>query len=259
MTRLAVLIPVYNDQVFLDRALAWLSREDTAFDAVIVDDGSEPQIRLPPALPFAVELIRLPRNAGIVAALNAGLHRIVEAGYDYAARMDADDISLPGRFRAQMAFLDAHPDHAVVGTWYEEVDASLATLLVQRPATCHEELLRELRYRNPFAHSAVMLRVATLRHHSWYDERYRGTEDYELFFRLAQREKVANLPIIFVRCQVSGKTTTSRRRFGYFHRLRVQLRNFEPRAAHSYFGLLRTCLMSLVPRGAARALKRLWA
>jgi glycosyltransferase involved in cell wall biosynthesis len=259
MARLAVLIPVYNDQVFLDRALAWLSREDTTFDAVIVDDGSELPIRIPPALPFAVELIRLPRNAGIVAALNAGLERIVASGYDYVARMDADDISLPGRFRAQMAFLEAHPDHAVVGSWYEEVDANLATLFVQRPATHHDELMREFRYRNPFAHSAVMLRVAMLRHHAWYDERYRGTEDYEFLFRLAQRAKVANLATIFLRCQVTGKTSTSRRRFGYFHRLRVQLRNFEPRAAHAYMGVLRTCLMLLTPWRLAIALRRLWA
>jgi glycosyltransferase involved in cell wall biosynthesis len=259
MTRLAVLIPVYNDQAFLERALAWLGREDTAFDAVIVDDGSEPPIRIPPALPFPVELIRLPRNAGIVAALNAGLEHIVAAGYAYVARMDADDISLPGRFRAQMEFLDAHIDHAVVGSWYEEVDANLATLFVQRPPTRHEELIREFRYRNPFAHSAVMIRVATLRHHAWYDERYRGTEDYELFFRLAQRERVANLATVFLRCQVTGKTSTSRRAFGYLHRLRVQLYNFEPRSPHAYLGLLRTCLMMLVPWRAAVAVRRLWA
>jgi glycosyltransferase involved in cell wall biosynthesis len=258
-TGLAVLIPAYNDQALLDRALAWLGREDIAFDVVIVDDGSEPPIRIPPDLPFPVELLRLPRNAGIVAALNAGLAHIVAAGYAYVARMDADDISLPGRFRAQIAFLDEHPDHAVVGSWYEEVDAGLETLFVQRPPARHEELMREFRYRNPFAHSAVMMRLATLRRHAWYDERYRGTEDYELFFRLAQREKVANLATVFLRCQVTGKTSTSRRPFGYVHRLRVQLRNFEPRSPHAYCGLLRTCGMMLVPRRLAQALKRLGA
>lgn len=259
MTRLAILIPVYNDQVLLNRALAWLGREDAAFDAVIVDDGSEPPICMPCALPFAVELIRLPRNSGIVAALNAGLERIIAAAYDYVARMDADDISLPGRFRAQMAFLDAHPDHAVIGSWYEEVDADGVTLCVHQPAIRHDELMRQFRYRNPLAHSAVMMRVAALRHHAWYDERYRGTEDYEFFFRIGQREKIANLATIFLRCQVTGKTSTSRRPFGYYHRLRVQLRNFEPRSPHSYFGLLRTCLMMLVPRRLAIALKRLAA
>ncbi len=114
--RLAVLIPVFNDQHGLERSLASLAQDGAQFDVFVVDDGSEPPIRPPGDLPFSINLIRQKRNQGITAALNAGLSTIVAAGYDYIARLDAGDLSLPGRLAAQMHFLDCHPDHAAVGT-----------------------------------------------------------------------------------------------------------------------------------------------
>lgn len=125
--RVAVLLPVYNDQHGLDRSLDSLRHDGAAFDVVVVDDGSEPPVRVPGDgrdLPFAVTLLRLPQNRGITGALNAGLACIEAAGHAYVARLDAGDLSLPGRLAAQTAFLDRHPEHAVVGTQTEYVDPS---------------------------------------------------------------------------------------------------------------------------------------
>ena len=51
-------------------------------------------------------------NTGYSVALNEGL---ALARGTYVARMDADDISLPGQLKLQADFLDAHPDCVVVG------------------------------------------------------------------------------------------------------------------------------------------------
>lgn len=40
-----------------------------------------------------------------------------ENGYEYIARMDADDISAPNRLEKQMKFLDIHTDIDVVGVF----------------------------------------------------------------------------------------------------------------------------------------------
>lgn len=50
----------------------------------------------------------------IVKTLNKG---IALAKGKYIARMDADDISLPERFEKQVAFMEAHDEVGLCGTW----------------------------------------------------------------------------------------------------------------------------------------------
>jgi glycosyltransferase involved in cell wall biosynthesis len=246
--RLAVLIPVFNGQAALERALASLCASRERFDVFIVDDGSTPPIEAPPGLPFAVTLLRLPRNGGITKALNAGLVRILAAGYAYVARLDAGDLSLPGRFAAQMAFLDAHPDHAVVGTHAAYVDAEDGThLFTFRPPTEHAALARFLKRRNGIEHPTVMIRTRCLERSGLYDEAYCGAEDYELWRRLGRTYKLANLPMNFLKKE-TGRAQITARRFRSATRLRVQLRYFEPWSVDAYLGVLRSLLALLTNR-----------
>ena len=242
--RLAVLIPVFNGQDALERSLASLRDSDERFDVFVVDDGSDPPISLPSDLPFSVRLVRLPKNGGVTKALNAGLAPIIAAAYDYVARLDAGDISLPGRFAAQMAFLDAHPDHAVVGSYAEFVDPHGKRLFVYRPATDYQALSRFLKWRNGLEHPCVMIRVACLVVSGLYDERYCGSEDYELWRRLDRNYKLANLPVVFVKKETHASQITARR-FRSAARLRVQLRYFDPLSFIAYAGILRS-LVALV-------------
>ncbi|MBE0630429.1 MAG: glycosyltransferase, partial [Burkholderia vietnamiensis] len=61
----AVLMPAYNGHDDVVRTLASF-REDARVHVLIVDDGSTPPI-VAPALPgLAIEVLRMPRNGGIV-------------------------------------------------------------------------------------------------------------------------------------------------------------------------------------------------
>lgn len=255
--RLAVLIPVYDDQARLDRSLESLGNDGESFDVVVVDDGSAPPLEVPPDLPFRVELLRLERNRGITGALNAGLAHIVRAGhYAYVARLDAGDVSRPGRIAAQTAFLDAHPDHVVVGCSTEWVDLDRRLLFAFRPPTTDSELRRFQRYRVGLVHPAVMLRVAALEELGFYDERFCGAEEYELFLRLARRHKLANLPEVYVEVELNpGSLSAHRFRQGIV-RLRVQAHHFDARDPHAWLGLARNLLLLLVSRGLVTAIKQ---
>ena len=116
---IAILIPVYNDPDGLEMTMQSLREDTVEADIFIVDDGSDPPQEAPePGVGQRIFLHRLDCNGGITRALNAGLREIVNAGrYEYVARIDAGDLAKPGRFFAQKAFLDANPDHAVVGGW----------------------------------------------------------------------------------------------------------------------------------------------
>jgi len=254
---LAVLIPVLNAQRGLERSLSSLTQDGAKFEVFVIDDGSEPPLAVPPDLPFRVHLHRLSCNQGITKALNAGLEKIVAAGFSYVARLDAGDLSLPGRFAAQLAFLEAHPEHAVVGTHVDMVDEEARLLYVFAPPTDHEDLVREFHYRNPMSHPSVMIRVNALRSCGVYRETYYGGEDYELWLRFARGWKLANLDQVFVHKEESSTSITSARlRLGLI-RLRLQVDHFAPGCIHAYLGIVRSALALLISRKAVFWLRRL--
>ena len=256
--RLAVLTPVFNDQEGLERSLASLAQDGAEFDVFVVDDGSEPHIRIPPALPYFVQLIRQDRNQGITHALNAGLKAISEFGHEYIARLDAGDVSLPGRLPAQAAYLDAHPECAAVGTAAEYVSPAGLTLFVMSLPLDHAGIIRRLRYGTAIIHSSVMLRNQAVTGVGGYKDTYEGGEDQELFFALARHHKFANLPDVYLKVEVKPVSITARRRRLVWQRLRILADNFNPISIHSYLGFAGNVASLAVPRGAALFLHRLF-
>lgn len=255
--RVAVLIPVHNDPAGLARSLAALAEDGSRFDVVVVDDGSTPPLGRPEDLPFAVDLLRLEPNRGITGALNAGLAHIAAAGrYDYVARLDAGDLGRPGRLAAQAAFLDAHPDHAVVGSWAEWIDLEGRPLFVFRPPTSDAGLRRFQRYRVGLVHPAVMFRLAALEQAGFYDPRFNGAEEYELFLRLARAHKLANVAEVYLQVETHPRSLSSHRFRQGIVRLRVQARHFAPRDPHAWLGIARNLLLLFVTRGLVLGAKR---
>jgi glycosyltransferase involved in cell wall biosynthesis len=193
--RITVLMPVRNGAQYLEAACASvLTQADAAFEFLIVDDGSSdatPEIlRRLSASDERVRVIRQP-GKGIVAALNKGLH---EAHAPLIARMDADDLSLPGRFARQVACLDAKPNVAVLGTGWRGIDAFGVEQQAIEPLTSTDAIRAELRHRNCLAHSSVMLRRELVLRHGLYRRALTGAEDYDLWLRLSEHYDVENLP-----------------------------------------------------------------
>ena len=246
--RLAVLIPVFNDQPGLERSLASLAQDGAQFDVFVVDDGSVPPARIPPDLPYEFRLVRQEPNQGITAALNAGLTRIAAGDYEYLGRLDAGDLSLPGRFRAQMCFLDSHLDHAVVGTATRYVDTEGGVLFDFHPPTRNDDLKRFLRYRAGLVHPSVMIRLDAIMACGGYRDKFQGGEDYDLFMRLGKSHKLANLKRLMVVKEVTSRSITSKRRMLLINRLKLLRHHFDPLSAHSYLGIAASLALMFVPR-----------
>ncbi|MGQ9736046.1 MAG: glycosyltransferase [Thermaceae bacterium] len=255
--RIALLMPVYNDQEGLIRSLESLP-EEVPLDIVVVDDGSTPPIRLPKvAAPHRVFLLRMEENKGIEHALNHGLGWILERGYAYVARLDAGDIPLPGRFLKQVKFLEENPEYALVGGQVQFVGLNGEEVFRERFPTEDAQIRRIMHARNCFIHPAVMLRVSALEAVGLYSDRYEAAEDFELFFRIMRRFKVANLPDYVVRCEVNPKgISLTKRRKQILGRLRVMLRHFDPRLKESWLGLIKNTLLLFAPVKLVQTLKR---
>ena len=113
----SVLLPVRNAEDTLPECLASLAAQTYAdHEVVAVDDHSSDGSRaILERAAHADPRLRLLDNPGrgLVAALNAAA---AAARAPLLARMDADDVSLPGRLSAQAARLGSDPRLAVLGT-----------------------------------------------------------------------------------------------------------------------------------------------
>jgi glycosyltransferase involved in cell wall biosynthesis len=222
----------------------------------VVDDGSDPPISIPGGLPYEVRLLRQEPNQGITAALNAGLALIFQAGYPYVARLDAGDLSLHGRFAAQVGFLEDHPNHAIVGTAARHVDDAGRVLFDDHPPAEHGAVMRGMRYRAALIHPSLMIRAAALRSCGAYQDLFPGGEDYDLYFRLAANYRFANLREIYVIKEINSVSITSRRHKLLLVRLKLLAWYFDPRSVHSYLGIAVSASLLLVPRGVIFGLRR---
>ncbi len=257
-TRIAVLMPVYNAGETLIRTLESLDRQHEDFDFLIVDDGSQPPLALDAGLfRHPLTLLRLPNNQGIDHALNEGLRRAMADGYDFVARQDDGDLELGERLSLQKAFLDQHPDAAVVGVWIRFVDPQGKTLFVYRPPTQPRGILRRMRYSSAIISPGSMIRVSALKEAGVYSSDYPVAEDYELYFRLCQRFPCYNIGQVLVMKEENPEgLSAGKRKKSLISRVRVQLKYFSLSSIHSYMGLMQSILLLVVPYGLLIAIKR---
>lgn len=182
-----------------------LSQNVGDMEILAIDDGSTD------ATWDVLSMFRDPRlcvlrqdNCGLAATLNRGIGL---AKGRYVARQDQDDLVLPGRFARQLAFLDANPDIAMVGTWAQIYSEDLPTERYHRHPCSSEALQLELLFDNFFVHSSMMIRADVLKEVGGYceDKSRQPPEDYELWSRIARQHRVANLPeVLTVYREVRG-------------------------------------------------------
>ncbi len=160
-----------------------LSESETTL--IAVDDGSEDggSDVLQRACPQAKVLRTDPR--GIVAALQEGL---AAATTRWIARMDADDVSLPGRIEKARSMLASDPHLAAVGTQARSTGSpapGLDRYLAWQNSLLSAEQHRHARFiEAPLCHPTVVMRRSALTALGGYHDAP-WPEDFDLWLRLA--------------------------------------------------------------------------
>jgi len=202
MSDLAVIMSIYYSDRFQfvkESVESILNQTFNNFDYYIILDGpvaNDVDYYISSLSDPRVKLHRLEENKGLAFALNYLLALVLHRSEIlFIARMDADDISKPDRFKRQREFLLENNVVSCVGSWYEEIDEKGEHLNFRRLPVDHESLRRRYMTRTPFAHSSVMYHRRLIEIASFYPTETILMEDNVLWGRaLAAGLKFANLP-----------------------------------------------------------------
>lgn len=185
MARITVLMGVYNCAATLQEALDSLYAQTIQnFIIILCDDGSKDG-----TLKIAeenaqkhnnVKVIKNDKNRGLNYTLN---HCLKYADTEYVARMDGDDISLPTRFEKEIAFLDEHPEYAVVSApmiYFDELGE------FRRGKGKGEVFANDFVHGTPICHAPCMVRTNVIKDVGGYsvDDKLLRVEDYHLWFKI---------------------------------------------------------------------------
>ena len=121
-------------------------------------------------------------------------HGIAAASGEYIAGMDCDDVSLRKRLQLQVDFLQANPNVGAVGTRMQVVNDDLKPLFEYDVPEHHAHILWNLFFGWSLAGATVMMRRELLVSLGGYDTRYLTADDLDLWSRMAEITRFANLP-----------------------------------------------------------------
>lgn len=226
---LSVVLPVRDAAATVEVALRSVL-DDEADEVVVIDDGSRDDgpARVAALAARDRRVVSIATGGvGIVGALRAG---IAAARGELIARMDADDVSLPGRLAAARDLL-VHDPHLAVAATRVEVDAhtpeGLARYVAWQNALVDPaDHLRDRFVEATVVHPSVVVRRAALEQVGGYADPP-WPEDWDLWLRLhAAGWGIAKVPRVLFRWQhQEGRLTFASPRYG-------PPRLIEARAAH---------------------------
>lgn len=190
---ISVVMPVWNGERYLSQAIdSILNQTFRDFEFIILDDGStdaSPRILADyQARDPRVRVIRL-NHEGIVVALNRG---IAEARSEWIARMDCDDIAYPERLESQFAELQksgaslCHTQVRLIGDprWLTPAGRFVRSQALLKLRFCFQCVI---------VHPTVMFRRSRFHALGGYLPEERHAEDYSLWSRFLQSDRIIGL------------------------------------------------------------------
>jgi glycosyltransferase involved in cell wall biosynthesis len=213
----SVVLAVFNGSAYIVEAVnSILVQTYQDFELLVIDDGSTDNTRtlLTPLVASDGRLKVLAEpHRGLVESLNHGLSM---ARGSLIARMDADDIALPERFAAQVAYLNANPDCVAVGTSILKVNADGQTAAKNStPSRLTQPTFAPLAFPPQIggvAHPTAMIRTSAIAQVGGYRPYYYNAEDRDLWARLWTVGRLHQLAEVGLRYRVHVGSVTRQQR-----------------------------------------------
>jgi len=186
MSKVSVIIPVYNRPVYVVEAIeSVLNQTHKDWELIVVDDGSTDEtggiiVGYRPQVTYIYQ-----SNAGVAAARNRGYHA---SSGDYILFLDSDDLLLPHTLEMLSSYLDVHPHIGIVYTdaiLLDDYHNELGSMSALTPRPQYKTALESLVLVNYITPSRLIRRTCLDELNGPWDENLYGTEDWDLWIRLA--------------------------------------------------------------------------
>lgn len=204
-------MPVFNAESFLDEAIeSVLSQTFEDFELIACDDGStDDSSSIPKAKADKDLRVRVlgGEHSGLTHWLNEGIR--LSRG-PFIARTDADDIALSARFQRQVDYLQANSNCCLVGSQPFQIDPGGWQIGRWQVPLTHAEIdSRCMRGKlGCIIRPRVMVWKSALEGVHGYQPELELVEDYDLFMRLAETGRVANLDEFLLKYRLHEKSVT---------------------------------------------------
>lgn len=203
-------MPVYNAENYLIEAIgSILEQTYENFELLIINDGSTDASAniIDYYVSFDSRIVHVKNdNQGISRSLNHGIQ--ISRG-KYIARMDSDDISMPKRLEEQVKFMENNVDVGICGTWASLFGEIKSGQSIRHPIE-DAELKVLLLFSVCFVHPTVMIRSDVLSSTNIkYDINYPSAQDYNMWVRLKNHTKFANIPLVLLKYRVTSHSVSS--------------------------------------------------
>lgn len=202
MKGISVVIPTYNREKQLTRALQSVLRQRQACDEIIVvDDGSTDNTS---ALVSSFMQVESPEviylyqsNKGPAAARNLGIRK---SKYDRVAFLDSDDHWHKDKLQKQAAGMDKHPDILISHTREKWLRRGKHLNQKKKHQPGNGDIFKHCLQLCAVGMSTVMVNRELFELVGYFDESYRCCEDYDLWIRTS-----CNYPFLLIDAPLTVK------------------------------------------------------
>jgi glycosyltransferase involved in cell wall biosynthesis len=192
---ISVVMGVHNGERYLREAVNSIIQQTYEhWEFIIIDDCSSDGTAgiLKSYKDKRIRIIRNDENLGLTKSLNKGIEL---AKGDYIARLDADDISLPGRFEQQLKFMEADKELGATASFTYVINENSEVVGQSKQPTDSHALMLALKVNTAFGpHGSVLMRSEAVQKVGAYDPDFKRSQDYDLWLRLAQHFKLQVIP-----------------------------------------------------------------
>jgi len=186
--KFSIVIPTYNRASLIAKTLKSVLEQDYPHSEILViDDGSTDSTQeiVENIQSLKIQYYKIP-NGERAKARNFGIQK---ATGDFITFLDSDDILYPHHFSTAQNLISNHPNDVFFSLAYEVVDTSGKVLHIyhQRKGDLNAQLITG----NHLSCIGVFIKCDILLKNLFNEERnLSGTEDYELWLRLASQYRI---------------------------------------------------------------------
>lgn len=243
MKKISVIIPVYNAQKTIVRALDSVKNQTySVSEIILINDGSKDQseeiiLKYQREHPDLVIRYVYQENQGPSVARNNGIKR---ASFEFVTFLDSDDEWLPQKNEKQIAAFEQNPNLSMVGGWREgELDTSInkgALIPISFDRLLKTNLIRPI----------VMIKKEVFDDVGYFPEDQKYSEDYNLWLRIAVKYETGIVNEVLYSYDNDGGVNYSGLSGNLWGMEKGELRNYKEMCEMGYISFAKRMKLSII-------------